>query len=505
MGKITMPGMFAVRTPAFHFELEKDYLDYSQQYTCEIAPRGHAKSSIVSGVFALHHGFCAWEDLLGATPFVLIQSKTGPHAERLLQSIKDVLMYSMEFRSVFGYHGRENARKWREDMIILDTGAIFMSKGMGQQMVGVKVGNQRPTFIISDDPEDMENTKTPAAMKYNMAWFLQSLIPSRDARVGRVFVIGTPQAENCIVETLSASTTWKSRRFQAMSEELEKDTELQERIYRGEVESRPEWVLWHEWMPAYKLILEKKMMEENYGVSAFFREYQCKLVGGEDALISPEDIQYYEGELKFDLLERPYMEFTREGEVTGRRRVNVFMGMDFATSQGRHADYTVMMAVAVDLEFNRYVLPFTRGRFVPSVTHARASMLWRDVRPLRLNIETSGQQETFAEAITAKALEDGMHEMIIIPHKPREAKEKRYLELLEPLFKRKKIFLRRDMGTLEGELFMYRPGDHRGHDDCLDALYYANHGVFGPSDHQIVLEKARVEQYRRRVLDPLVR
>lgn len=505
MGKVTMPGLFAVKTPAFHLELEQDYLDYTQTFTCIIAPRGHAKSSIVSCVFAIHHAFCAWPDLLGATPFVLIQSKTGPHAERLLQSIKDVLTYSESFRAVFGYHGRENARKWREDVVILDTGAIIMSKGMGQQMVGVKIGNQRPTFIISDDPEDMENTKTPAAIKYNMAWFLQSLVPSRDPRVGRVFVIGTPQAESCIVETLSQSTTWKSRRYQAMTDELEQDLELQEKLLRGEVESRSEWVLWHEWMPAHKLVHEKKMMEENFGVSAFFREYQCKLVGGEDSLVGPSDIRYYDGALKTDRLMRPYMEFTEGGEVVNRRRVNVFMGMDFATSTGRHADYTVIMAVAVDADYNRYILPFARGRYVPSITLARASLMWTEIRPLLLNIETSGQQETFAEMITAKAREDGMFDMTIVPHKPRDSKEKRYLDGLEPLFKRGKIHLQRDMGTLESELFLWRPGDHRGHDDMLDALYYANRGVFAPSDDYIALEGSQVEQVRNSRLDPMIR
>jgi hypothetical protein len=39
----------------------------------------------------------------------------------------------------------------------------------------------------------------------------------------------------------------------------------------------------------------------------------------------------------------------------------------------------------------------------------------------------------------------------------------------------------------------------------LDALYYANRGVFAPSDDYLALEGSQVEQYKKVRVDPLLR
>ena len=81
------------------------------------------------------------------------------HAIKLLGTIKDCLDYSSNFRSLFGYWGQYSAKQWSKSEIELKDGSMIICKGTGQQLRGIKHGNQRPTLIILDDPEDENNTK----------------------------------------------------------------------------------------------------------------------------------------------------------------------------------------------------------------------------------------------------------------------------------------------------------------------------------------------------------
>ena len=54
-GKVTNPNMFSVPSPEFHYKIAETLMDNSKKQVNIIAPRGHAKSSIVGGVYPLYH------------------------------------------------------------------------------------------------------------------------------------------------------------------------------------------------------------------------------------------------------------------------------------------------------------------------------------------------------------------------------------------------------------------------------------------------------------------
>ena len=135
---------------------------------------------------------------------------------------------------------------------------MIMCRGTGQQVVGLKHGNQRPTLVILDDPEDMNNTKTSEAMEFNLRWLLQALIPGLDAKKGRIAVIGTPQHQRCMVEMLQQMYDWNALRYKALQDD---DT-----------------ALWPEMWPADKLKAEKESLDSIGRVSSFYREYQCEII-----------------------------------------------------------------------------------------------------------------------------------------------------------------------------------------------------------------------------------
>ena len=109
-GKVVNPTMFTIPSAKFHGELYGILKDKTKEFVCLKAPRGSAKSSIVGGIFPLHH--LMFDE---GNKFVVLTSKTQGHAIKLLQTIKDILDHSESFRYFFGYWGSHSAKKWTND------------------------------------------------------------------------------------------------------------------------------------------------------------------------------------------------------------------------------------------------------------------------------------------------------------------------------------------------------------------------------------------------------
>jgi predicted phage terminase large subunit-like protein len=446
--------MFSAASPDFHYQIAEELLNEKQKQLNIIAPRGHAKSSIVGGVFPLHHLMFDKGPKL-----IVLVSRTQDHAIKLLGTIKDVFDYSEQFRSLFGYWGVNSAKSWAKSEIELKDGSMIICKGTGQQLRGIKHGNQRPTLIIVDDPEDENNTKTSEAMESNLRWLLQSAIPSLDPIKGRIAIIGTPIHQRCIVETLKEMEGWKNMLFKP---DLEKKV-----------------ALWEEWQPLKKLIKKKAELESINRVSVFYREYMCEVVGDEDQLFKEEYINYYKGALLFeDAGPVMHLKELKGVKVDEKRPVNIFMGVDPASSTRQTADFSVVVSVAVDNEDNRFVLPYYRNRATPMKVAEAILTQVKKYKPEKTRIESVGYQEMLREYLRQRCEEENLFVPgLEIKESPRNSKSSR-LETMQPWFAKGKFFMDKNMQALHDELLMYPRGKH---DDLLDGLYYATKKIYPPS------------------------
>ena len=463
-GKTIAPNTFSVKSPKMHYEMAAELQDPSIPRLNIVAPRGFSKTSIVGLIYVLWH--CFVQKLPeGKFPVVVLVSKTRPHTIKMLQSIKDVLNYSMPFRNLFGYHGEQNAVKWAEDEIILDNGIMIIAKGMGTQVVGLKYLNQRPTLIIADDPEEME---------FNLRWLLQSLYPSRDPQVGKVVVIGTPQHQRCIVEMLSSMKRWKTLRYQAI-------------INMG---SEDEVSAWEEWRPVKEMLAEKEEMESIGRVDIFYREMQCLIVGGSAQLFKPAYIKYYDGYVTHNK--------SREGFLTLKARdgeryedyvipVSIYMGIDPASSTRSGADPSVVLPVAIDKDDNHYILPYYRARVTPMDFGAKVLEWYETYKPRNTSVEATGYQEMLRDYLRKQRFIPGLE----VKYQPRDRKSVR-LESLQPRFAQHKVFLMTHMTEMVDELLMYPRGKH---DDILDAYWYALRRVHPPS--HVIEKKVEISDHMK--------
>jgi predicted phage terminase large subunit-like protein len=439
--------MFQVPSAPFHHELSRLCIDPDITKLSIIAPRGHAKSSVVGCLAVIHH--------LMYQPgphLVVLVSKTVGHAVKLLDTIKNILDYSRNFRTVFGYWGEHSAKVWRNDEIVLKNGSAIMCRGTGQQVVGLKVDNQRPTLIILDDPEDMTNTKTAEAMDYNLRWMLQSLAPSRDPQRGKIIIVGTPQHQECMVEKLHKADGWSSVRYQAILS----DDETRWKVGPGQPD-----VLWPEWNPLTNLLKEFDSMKSMGKASSFYREYQCQVIGDEDQLFKESYLQYHDYKFVF----RGGETFLENGEDI--KPVRIFLGIDPASSVSQTADFSVIMPLAVDADRNFYVLPFFRKRVTPMELAQAIIKYFHIYHPHRVTIESVGYQEMLRSYL--RSIQDLYIPGLESKVQPRTSKSSR-LETMHPYFYQGRVFLTREQDALKDELLSYPRGSH---DDCLDGLYYA--------------------------------
>lgn len=475
-GKVCIPAMFTQPSPKFHHEIISLLEDTNNKFVNIQAPRGSAKTSIIGGLFPLHHIM-----FHKGPKVILLTSKTQGHAGLMLRTICDILDYSLPFREVFGYWGRHSARKWTNTEVVLKDGTYITCKGTGQQVRGIKFGNQRPTLIIIDDPEDESNTKTSEAMENNLRWVLQAVVPSRDAQCGRVIIIGTPLHERCIVKTLESAPGWISRRYK----------------YINTDDAGKEYSLWPEQKSLESLLRDKADFEEMGKLSWFYREWQCELIGDSDQLFREQDFRYWDGSLTLGE-ESHTLTITHLDKMKLEREikkvVHVFMGVDPASSIKSTADYSTIVSIAIDQDKNRYILPYYRKRVTP--LHLATGIIdeWKKLKPIRTKIETTGYQEMLREYVKMESESQGIYiSGLEVGEKPRQEKSLR-LESLQPFFGQHKVFLKEDQHDLIDELLLYPRGKH---DDLLDGLFYACKNNFIPISDILTDKQVELKEYER--------
>ncbi len=407
-------------------------------------------STIVAGLLPLHHILCKTDP--NEKRFVVLISKTQAQAERLLNTIKEQLNDNTRIHSTFGDYGEKTAKKWTDKFVVLKDDTALLALGAGMQARGLKHGSQRPTLIIGDDLEDENNTKTAEAMEANLGWWLKAIIPAIDQQRGRIFLVGTPLHHRCLVLTVKELSEWKTYHYSAEADPVNQIS------------------LWPEHLPWDQLMIMKAGLESIGRASFYYQEYCCAVIADETRLFKPEYINFYAGSFDPSTASITYSLCDDRGVPVGdtiTESVKVFTGIDPATSTGDRADYTVILNLGVTPSGKLIILDYIRRRMSPHETIETVIANYRKYRSVRTSIETTGAQEIFRDFLSKSNV---FIPGISVKHTPKDRKEKRHLELLEPYFRSKKFYLLPSHRDLLDELKLWPKAKH---DDILDALYYA--------------------------------
>lgn len=414
--------------PDFHKEIYS-MLPLEQRIVLA-APRGFAKSTIVSKIYPL------WLALFKKRSDICIISASETLATEHLRYIKQEITSNEGILHFWG--NLVSTEKWTENHIIVEhpdgTKINIRAKGAGGQIRGF-----RPDCVILDDIETDESVESEEQRKKLKNWLfkacLNTLLPG-----GQLLVIGTViHPLSVLADLLDTPNGWVKKKYTAYVDGIkEKGHELW-------AEARP-----FEWL---------QEREREIGSWAFASEYMNDPKTDETAPIKEEHIKYWE-ELPTNL--------------------SVSIAVDPAYSEETKADYKVAVVVGIDQNHNRYLIEYLRthapsGEFIDGIINL---YLRYKNQITGIGVPSSGTEREFYRSVLNKASDRKIYPPFVeLKNTFRSstggtvrAKKGRIIAALQPLFEQGKYYIHANHFEAREELLTI--GSSRW-DDLVDALAYA--------------------------------
>ncbi len=176
------------------------------------APRGNAKSTIVTQIFVI------WCIVTNRKKFPVIIMDALDQALPMLEAIKAELEFNprliMDYPDATG-----QGRVWQVGTIVTANDAKVQAFGSGKRMRGQRHGPHRPDLVICDDLENDENVVSPDQRDKLEKWLKKTVLslgPADDSM--DVVVIGTVLHYDSVLSRLLKNPLWKARTFRAVIE-----------------------------------------------------------------------------------------------------------------------------------------------------------------------------------------------------------------------------------------------------------------------------------------------
>ena len=191
----------------------------------------------------------------------------------------------------------------------------------------------------------------------------------------------------------------------------------------------------------------------------------------EDQIFNEQDITkgFYSGDVKFNEEANSWYIKFEDGSL---EYVNIYMGVDPASTLSTRNDYSVIMVIGVTAEYDYYVIEYWRKRVLPMDCADQIFKVAERYNPIRrINIETISYQEMLRDYVSKRSKREGKFlpgiEMGIKGYGNQKKKD-RLFEGLQPMFRAGAVHLKKDMHEFIGELLDFPKGSH---DDTIDAFW----------------------------------
>lgn len=177
-----LPHYALEKTPNFHREII-GMLESGEKFTAIAAPRGFAKSTLVSFAYVI------WKILTGERKFIVLVSASDKLAADLAGYIRVELLENRRIKEDFG----ELMPQMGEEGDFTAGRTRILALGRRRAVRGFRSRQHRPDLIILDDIEKDEESLSPAVVQKTLALITGGLIPALNPRAMRFIFVGTVQ------------------------------------------------------------------------------------------------------------------------------------------------------------------------------------------------------------------------------------------------------------------------------------------------------------------------
>ena len=424
----------------------------------DAAPRGEAKSTLVTRLFSL------WTVITGAKKFIVIAMDSIDQAYPMLEAIKAELEFNPRLKTDFPEMCGQG-RVWQAGTIVTASNVKIQVFGSGKKMRGMVHGAFRPDLAILDDIENDEMVRNPDQRDKLEMWLKQTVLPL--GAVGTKFdviYIGTILHYDSVLSRTLNNPFWSTRKFKAMKrwpdrmdlwdrwEELYRNdgaavAEVFYQANKDEME-RGAQTSW-----AARGVLALMKIRARDGHATFDSEYQNDPVSGEDAPFA-ENIKYW-SELPDDLVYYGALDPSLGKAGAGRDPSAILVG-GYQKSTGR-----LFVTVA---QVKKRLPDLIIEDVIRIQKEAR-------VKPVLWVVETVQFQEFLKDELIKRGARSGVH-IPVRGIKPSADKMLR-IETLQPHMANGLILLNPDQKTLISQLRHFPKADHDDGPDALHMLWMA--------------------------------
>lgn len=419
-----------------------------------VAPRGAAKSTLVSLIFPI------WASLTGLTHYTIIVMDAYAQAALALEAIKAELLsnprLAMDFAEFTG-----KGRIWREGEIVLKNSVRIEGVGAGQKLRGRRHGPFRPDLVVLDDIENDENVRSPEQRDKLETWLLRAVLKlgAADGSMN-LFYIGTVLHHDAVILRMAKKPGWHLARFKALMKMPSNMAEWEkwEEIFRNDGEDKA-----HDYYKAHKVemdqgavlnwpamqSLEQLMQQRAESLTAFATEQQGEPIA-ENAPF--KNLVYW---------------------VQKKTDWRYYAAIDPSLGkQGKTRDPSALLVGALDRSDRfpiLYVVEALIRKRLPDMIISDAITLQQEYKCQLWFVESVQFQEFFRTELMNYALQKGIY-LPAVPINNTSDKTLR-IERLQPAIAAGTIRFLPSQTTLIEQLTQWPNGDHDDGPDALEMLF----------------------------------
>jgi len=460
-------------TPFFHYEIADVIDDKETKQVAIIIPRGHGKTVLTKASILKDFLFCSKDDFL----FYAWVSATQKLSVGNMDYIKHHLDYNDKIKY---YFGSMRGKKWTEEDVELTNGCKLISKSNVSGIRGGAKLHKRYDLIVLDDFEHEANTITREARDKNANLVTAVVYPALEPHTGRLRVNGTPVHYDSFINNLLTN--------HSKAKKSNEDFAWNVITYKAITDDGSP--LWTSFFNAKKLEEKKKFYADSGQPQKYYQEYMMEVMSDEDAVWTRRHVSYWEGYYKHE----DDVNYIVKGD--DQIPVNTFIGCDPATDiDTKHADFSVIMVIAVDANNELYVLEYERHRSIPTIGSKAPDNgeiigkkgvvdyileLHEKYHCTSSTVEDVAMNRSIFQALNDERRRLNRFDIAVIPEKPGGTnKRNRIYSGLSARFSTGTVHLRKNMFDLINEIVTFGP--KMSHDDTIESLYYAQVHSFPPN------------------------
>jgi predicted phage terminase large subunit-like protein len=216
------------------------------------APRGEAKSTLVSLIFVL------WCMVTKRKRLIPVIMDAYEQAAVALAEIKAELEVNPRLRQDWA-EACGQGPVWREGKIIIRNGAQARAFGRGKRLRGLRHGPFRPDLVILDDLENDENVRSPEQRDKLERWINKAVLRLGPPDGGMdVLYVGTILHYDSVLARMLRNAMWEAHRF------------------KGLIRQPDRMDLWDQWEEA----LRNSEGDKRAAARAFYEKHEAEMEAG---------------------------------------------------------------------------------------------------------------------------------------------------------------------------------------------------------------------------------